>query len=169
MPLSLTALADQGLYNDLLNIAHAYNHQLFIPHGAILGLDGIFDGKTIFDEVTIVTTKNPKSLNRCDTQRCTVFEGSAREAAKLMPRNVNVHAALALAGIGFDQTRSVLVSDPYTTANRHVITAKSADVTFEIAIESNPVGAVTGAFTPLSAYGSIKRALGIGSQNLTIV
>jgi aspartate dehydrogenase len=169
MPLSITALSNQRLYDDILDIASAHQHQLFIPHGAILGLDGIFDGRMIFDSVQIVTIKNPKSLNRNDTGRVTVFEGSAREVAKLMPRNVNVHAALALAGIGFDKTKSILVSDPATKENTHIITAKNGSTTIEIVLKSNPVGAVTGAYTPISAYGSVKRALGIAEKNMIIV
>jgi len=169
MPLSLTALSDQPLYDDLLRTASIHQHRLFVPHGAILGLDGIFDGRHLFETVQIVTIKNPKSFGRSDTQRTTIFEGSAREAAKMMPRNVNVHAALALAGIGFDQTKSILISDPQTKENTHIITAKEHSTVFEIAIKSNPIGAVTGAFTPVSAYGSVKRALGIGKENLVIV
>ncbi|MCL1973585.1 MAG: DUF108 domain-containing protein, partial [Bacteroidetes bacterium] len=169
MPFSLTALANRRLYNDFCYLAEAYRHRLFIPHGAILGLDGIFDGNRLWDQVEIVTTKNPKSLSRNDAEKCTLFEGSAREVAQLMPRNVNVHAALALAGLGFDQTKSILVSDPGTIENTHRIMAKNADTVFEITIKSNPIGAVTGAFTPVSAYGSVKRALGISNEDFIIV
>ena len=169
MPFSITALSNQQLFDDILSIISANQHQLFIPHGAILGLDGIFDGSKLFDYVQITTIKNPKSLGRQDKARCTLFEGSAREVAKLMPRNVNVHAALALAGIGFDRTKSVLISDPGTIENTHIITAKTANTTFEIVTKSNPIGAVTGAFTPISAYGSVKRALGITTNNISIV
>jgi aspartate dehydrogenase len=119
--------------------------------------------------VQIATTKNPKSLGRNDSKKCVVFEGSVRQAAKLMPRNVNVHAALALAGIGFDQTQSVIISDPDTKENTHLITASNADTTIEIVVRSNPIGAVTGAYTPISAYGSVKRALRIADKNMSIV
>ncbi|MCL2502641.1 MAG: DUF108 domain-containing protein [Bacteroidales bacterium] len=169
MPFSLTSLANPELLDDLLYIANIHQHQLFIPHGAILGLDGIFDGNRLWDHVQIVTTKNPKSLGRSDTEKYVIFEGSARQVARLMPRNVNVHAALALAGIGFDKTKSILVSDPNCTENTHLITAQNADTVFEISIKSNPVGAVTGAFTPVSAYGSVLRALGIAKGNFTTV
>jgi len=169
MPFSLTAFANQKLYDDILTIASIYQHQLFIPHGAILGLDGIFDGHKIFDEIQIVTAKNPKSLGRNDTEKQVIFEGSTREVARLMPRNVNVHAALAVAGVGFDKTKSVLISDPNIKENTHFITVKNADITFEITIKSNPIGAVTGAYTPISAYGSVKRALGIAEKNIAVV
>jgi len=51
MPFSITALADQQLYDDILRLAALYQCRLFIPHGAILGLDGIVDGKKLFDKV----------------------------------------------------------------------------------------------------------------------
>ena len=168
MPFSLTALADEKLFDDLVYLAAVYKHRLFIPHGAILGLDGIFDGNRQWDEVQILTTKNPKSLGRTDAEKSIIFDGSARQAARFMPRNVNVHAALALAGTGFDKTKSMLISDPDTIENTHRITAKNADTVFEIVIKSNPIGAVTGAFTPISAYGSIKRALGIATEALAL-
>lgn len=169
MPFSLTALANQKLFDDILEVAILHQHRLFIPHGAILGLDGIFDGRNLFDEVQIVTIKNPKSLGRNDMARSIVYEGNARDVAELMPKNVNVHAALALAGIGFDKTKSVLISDPGIKENTHMITVKNADTVFEIVTRSNPIGAVTGAFTPISAYGSIKRALGICEKGFLIV
>ena len=169
MPLSLTALANQKLFDELISLASLHGHQLYIPHGAILGLEGIFDGHQLFDKIEITTTKNPKSLGRTDSEKTVVFEGSVREAAKVMPRNVNVHAALALAGLGFDQTHSTTISDPSTKENTHVITAANADTTIEIVVKSNPIGAVTGAYTPISAYGSLKRALGISKKNMTIV
>ena len=169
MPFSITALANQNLFNEITQKASAHQHQLFVPHGAILGLDGIFDGRTLFDQVQIVTIKNPKSLGRNDLERTVVYEGNVRNVAALMPRNVNVHAALALAGVGFDHTKSVLISDPDTKENMHIISASSSDIVIEIVSKSNPIGAVTGAFTPVSAYGSIKRALGIFEKGVTVV
>jgi len=69
MPFSVTAFANRELYDDILYRASIHQHKLFIPHGAILGLDGIFDGSKIFDEIQITTAKNPKSLGRNDTMK----------------------------------------------------------------------------------------------------
>lgn len=159
LPLSITAFADNVLEEHLVQTASKFHHHIYIPHGAVLGLDGIYDLRNEIEHIEIHTIKNPKSLNRSDQEKVTLFEGSAREVCKLKPRNVNVHAAVALASIGLDQTKSVLISDPDTTNNTHYIKVTGHDFYFEIMIQSIPKGAVTSATTPISAYGSIKRAL----------
>ncbi len=93
-------------------LCEKYGRRIYLPHGAILGLDGIFDGRYLWKEVTIETTKSPKSLGREDSVRTIVYEGPTREACKLYPRNVNVHAAVAIAGLGFEKTVSKIISDP---------------------------------------------------------
>lgn len=100
---SVTAFCDAQFEEHAKQMAQQYQHHIYLPHGAILGIDGIFDGRTLISSVSIVTTKNPKSLGRADIQRTVVYEGSARQACQLYPRNVNVHATIALAGIGFDK------------------------------------------------------------------
>lgn len=159
LPFSMTAFRDDALLNTVTEEAERSGHTLYFPHGAILGLDGIFDGRAVLKEVSIETTKNPKSLGREDTERTVVFEGSAREAAGLYPRNVNVHAVVSLAGIGFDKTRSVIISDPAVTTNAHVIRIKGDGIDFEIHVTAYAAGAVSGKYVPHSACGSLDRVL----------
>ncbi|MBQ8089667.1 MAG: hypothetical protein IJ233_02920, partial [Pyramidobacter sp.] len=64
MPFSMTAFRDDELLAAARAQAAASGHSLYLPHGAILGLDGVFDGHAIIDEVSIETIKNPKSLGR---------------------------------------------------------------------------------------------------------
>lgn len=157
---SLTAFADDEFYAHATEACEKYGRTIYIPHGAILGLDGIRDGRQIIHEVSIVTTKSPKSLGLGDagiTEPTVVFEGSTREACGAFPRNVNVHAAVALAGIGFDATRSKIVADPSVSTNAHVISVKGEGIDFELHISSFTTGGVTGIYTPLSACGSIDR------------
>lgn len=168
LAMSTTAFADARI-DKVIETAKNNNTTLYVPHGAILGLDGIFDGKKLIDSVEIITTKNPKSLAREDIERTVLFEGSTRELAKLKPRNVNVHAAIAIAGIGFDKTVSKLISDPNIVENTHTIIIQGADFEFQLAIKSNPIGKVTGAYTPISAYGSIKRILKDKNETIQIV
>lgn len=166
--MSTTAFANERI-DKVIETAKKNNKTIYVPHGAILGLDGIFDGQKLINSVEIITTKNPKSLGREDTQKTILFEGSTRELAKLKPRNVNVHAAIAIAGIGFDKTVSKLISDPSIIENTHTITVKGADFEFQLSIKSNPIGKVTGAYTPISAYGSIKRILKDENETIQIV
>lgn len=168
LAMSTTAFADARI-DKVIETAKNNNNTIYVPHGAILGLDGIFDGKKLINSVEIITTKNPKSLAREDTERTVLFEGSTRELAKLKPRNVNVHAAIAIAGVGFDKTVSKLISDPNIVENTHTIIIQGADFEFQLAIKSNPIGKVTGAYTPISAYGSIKRILKDENETIQIV
>lgn len=156
---SITAFSDEKFEKKALELAERYGRHIYIPHGAILGLDGIMDGSKIWDEVTIVTTKNPNSLGRTDTEKTVVYEGSTRGACKEYPRNVNVHAAVALTGIGFDKTKSKIVSDPAVNNNAHVITLKGVGVEMQLHVSSFSEGGVTGKYTPLSACGSLARIL----------
>ncbi len=156
---SMTAFRDDDLLAQAKKTAREHGTTLYMPHGAILGLDGIFDGREAFDEISIETIKNPKSLGRDDTEKTVVYEGSARGAAAAYPRNVNVHAAVALAGLGFDKTKSKITSDPSVNTNEHVIHITGAGIDFTIHVKSFAAGAVSGKYVPYSACGSLDRIL----------
>lgn len=156
---SVTAFSDPAFEEKVKELTAAYGTKVLIPHGAILGLDGILDGRRIWEEVSIETTKSPASLSRQDTERTVVYEGPTREACREYPRNVNVHAAVALSGIGFEKTRSVIISDPSVHTNAHIIRLKGKGVEMELHVESFTTGGVTGEYTPLSACGSLHRIL----------
>ncbi|WP_371377558.1 aspartate dehydrogenase domain-containing protein [Sporomusa aerivorans] len=156
---SATAFADQEFLDRLQQICQTSQRKLYIPHGAILGLDGIVDGQDVLQAVTVTTTKRPENLGRTDSSRTILYEGATRDVCKLYPRNVNVHAAIALAGLGFDKTRSKIISDPDSPGNAHSIEIKAQGCTFKIEVVSEPVSGVTGAYTPVSAYASIRRIL----------
>lgn len=129
MVLSVGGLLDHPEWVDLAAQAGC---KLYIPSGAIVGLDGVKSacvGRVT--SVTITTRKPPKGLAgapyieehgidvfalRAET---VIFEGSAREACKGFPANVNVSAALSLAGIGPDQTRMRIIAVPGGTRNMH--------------------------------------------------
>lgn len=163
---SVTSFSDPAFEQTVKDLYQVYGHNVYIPHGAILGVDGLFDGRKIWNEVTIVTTKNPKSLGREDTERTVIYDGPTRAVCSLYPRNVNVHACIALAGIGFDKTHSVIISDPAVSTNAHVITLKGDGMDITMDISSYAAGAVTGAYTPYSACGSLDRLL---AQNTNII
>lgn len=154
---SVTAFSDDEFAAKAAELSERYHRTIYLPHGAILGLDGIFDGKRLWREVTIVTTKNPKSLGRDDAVRTVVYEGSTRGACKEYPRNVNVHASIALAGIGLDRTHSVIISDPEVATNAHTITLKGDGIDITMDVSSYAAGAVSGKYTPYSACGSLDR------------
>lgn len=154
---SVTAFADSAFEQQAKMLCQTYHRHIYIPHGAILGIDGIFDGRNCWKNVTIETTKSPQSLGRNDLETTIVFEGSTRDACLRFPRNVNVHAAIALCGIGFDQTRSRIISKPGLSSNNHLITLEGDGIHFQLSVSSFAAGSITGTYTPLSACGSLNR------------
>jgi len=158
--LSLCSLADDDFRQRMEATAKTSGTRIYVPHGAILGLDGIHDGREVIEEVQITTTKNPKNLGLPDegaTQPVVVYEGPTRGACERFPRNVNVHASIALAGLGFDKTRSKIVADPGTNKMTQMIEVTGRGLHWKIQTESIPAGAVTGAYTPESAYQTVRR------------
>ncbi|RJQ07121.1 MAG: DUF108 domain-containing protein [Bacillota bacterium] len=159
MVFSLSAFLEDAFRERVASFCEQHKRRVYVPHGAILGVDGIADGREVIDSVEITTVKKPKSYGRDDTVRTDVYEGPARKACELYPRNVNVHAILALTGLGFDNTVSRIVSDPAAPGNSHLITVKGDGFRFTIEVFSESKGLVTGTYTPVSAFNSIKRVL----------
>ncbi len=167
MAFSLTAFANRDFEERVKEICSIYHHRFFIPHGAILGLDGIFDAKPILESVKVTTTKKPNNLGLTNSVRQVVYDGTTRGACSAFPRNVNVHAALAVIGLGFDRTHSIIVSDPDSPGNTHNIEIAANGCSFTICVESTPGKGVTGSYTPVSAVSSTRRLL-LGTD-ITIV
>ena len=165
--LSASAFADDKLEASLRRISTENDRRIYIPHGALLGMDGFQDAKSSFSEVTITTTKAPKNLDftfqtRWKQEeiktRTVLHDGNTRECCKLFPRNVNSHAVLALSCLGFDRTRSVLIADPQSTVASHHIVATGGGTTTEI-MQASQIKGVTGDYTLASVYGTILRIL----------
>lgn len=138
--LSVGALVDDEFLADLTRLATARGGRVHVPSGAIAGLDALrAAAEAGLDEVTLVTAKPPAGFGLADLREPRVlFEGSAREAVQKYPKNVNVAAALSLAGLGFERTRVRVVADPALTANTHTIVAKGAFGRLECRVENQP-------------------------------
>lgn len=165
MPLSLTALADAQLHEQMLATAREHGTCLYVPHGAAVGLDTLYECRDAWEEVCVTMKKNPHNLGlgkppqfqgREITERTVLYDGPTRGICPLFPRNVNSHAAVALAGIGFDRTRSVLVADPALDVSVIELVARGPDA--ELRIErSNPLKGVSGVFTLRSIWACVCR------------
>jgi aspartate dehydrogenase len=141
MIMSVGALSNQRLLNSLLKTAEKKKAKIILPSGAITGLDGLKSASIgRIDEVTLTTTKNPKSLPKGKrvSKKILLFDGPAREAVKRYPKNVNVSATLSLAGIGFDKTRVRIFADPGVDRNIHQIQVKGEFGEFETTVRNLP-------------------------------
>jgi aspartate dehydrogenase len=92
------------------------------------------------------------------TEPLRIFEGTAREAAKGFPANLNVAVALSLAGIGPDKTRVEIWADPTVTRNTHRIEVDSDSARFSMGIENIPSeNPKTGRITALSVIACLRK------------
>ena len=156
----------------LERIARDNKGQILIPTGALIGLDAVrAAAEGIIHSVRLVTRKPvagligapyllEKKLNIQDiVAPVQVFSGSARQAARGFPSNLNVAAALALAGIGADRTTVEIWADPAATRNVHHIEVDSDSARFSMTIENIPSeNPRTGRITALSVI-ALLRAL----------
>ncbi len=145
--------------------------RLILATGALLGLDAVRAAAIgSITSVRLVTRKPPRSLAGAPyleqqgisldglTQPLRVFAGSARDGARAFPANVNVAAALALAGIGPDLTQLEVWADPALTRNTHRIEVEADSARFSMAIENVPSedNPGTGKITALSLIAALK-------------
>jgi aspartate dehydrogenase len=167
LALSAGALLDNL---DLVDRAAATGARIIVPTGALLGLDAVrAAAKGEIASVRMVTRKPPAGLAGAPYLEerqislegliapLRVFEGTAREGARGFPANVNVAAALALAGIGPDRTRLEIWADPTVTRNTHTIEVEADSARLRMTIENVPSdNPRTGRITALSVIACLE-------------
>ncbi len=134
MIMSVGAFSDERLFRQVQKTAQKMGQRIYIPSGAILGIDGIKAAiKAGIDEVILTTRKPPAALAKVKYVRKkkldlselrvprVVFEGTAKEAVKVFPKSVNVAATLSIAGIGLEKTKVRIVADPLVDRNVHIV------------------------------------------------
>jgi len=172
MILSVGALANDDLRHRIEELAAENNCRVYLPSGAIVGLDGLKSAasKEIY-AVTITTRKPPGGLagapfvvrNNIDLDSINattvLFEGPAKEAVTAFPANVNVAATLSIAGIGFEKTRVRVIADPSITRNIHEITVEGAFGKFTTKVENvpSPANPKSSYLAQLSAIATLKK------------
>lgn len=172
IPLSVGALLP---HPELIDLARTKGGTIVVPTGALLGLDAVracAEGPV--ESVTLVTRKPPRGLagaphlveNDISVEGLTepklVFQGTARDGARGFPANVNVAAALSLAGIGPDQTTLQIWADPTVTRNTHTVEVESDAARLTMTIENLPSeeNPRTGKITALSVLATLRRMVG---------
>ncbi len=169
LAVSIGALVDDELLTALTLAAEESNRRLLLPSGALGGLDAISAGAVgDVEEITLVARKPPAAwkgtpaedvASRATHEPICFYEGRAREAVRLFPQNVNVVAALSLAGIGFDRTSIKMYADPLIEHNTFELVARGefGEIIMEIKNRPYPENPKTGHLVVMSLIKSIRR------------
>jgi aspartate dehydrogenase len=177
MPLSVAQLLEHG---DLIERARQKGARILVPTGALIGFDAVrAAAEGSIRSVNMVTRKQPAGLDGAPYLRergilvtglmapLKVFDGTAREGARGFPTNVNVAAALSLAGIGPDRTHLEIWADPTVTMNTHSITVDADTARFTMTIENvpseNPRTGKVVALSTVAALRALVSELKVGS------
>ncbi|MEM2129953.1 MAG: aspartate dehydrogenase [Candidatus Bathyarchaeia archaeon] len=179
MVMSAAALIEENLFAEISEIAKKNGRKVYVPSGAIVGLDNIKSAAIgNIEQVTLTTRKPPqsfegaplikkKNINLSSLEKPIVlYEGSAREAVKLFPQNVNVSATLSLAGIGPDRTKVRIITDPEIKTISHEIHVKGefGELQTKTVNRPFPTNPKTSFIAALSAIATLKKL----SENIII-
>ncbi len=181
MVLSTGALMDKRLLHELVRAAGENDCRIYVPSGAIAGIDGLKSASTAkINKVVLSTTKNPEGLKGAPfvvehsidlssfSKKTLLFEGNAEEAVKAFPANVNVAATISLSGIGAKETRVRVFVDPKATKNIHELMVEGDFGKFTCAVEnvpspSNPRTSLLAALSAIATLKKITNPLQIGT------
>ena len=169
MVLSCGALLER---EDLLTLAAQNGASIYAPSGAIACLDGIMGAAMgHIDSLTMISTKPPEGFKDTPgmvgspidldslTGPATLYEGPAIEACRLFPANINVSAAVAMAGLGPHETKIRIVADPSVVHNTHEIVVTGEFGILQMKIQNIPSvsNTKTGILTALSTLASLRK------------
>ncbi|GFO97265.1 aspartate dehydrogenase [groundwater metagenome] len=172
MVLSAGAFRDSGLLEKLIEAARTHHCKIYIPSGAIAGIDGLKSAAVAnVNKVTLTTTKNPEGLKGAPfieknninldsfREKTLLFEGNADEAIVAFPANVNVAVSLSLAGIGIENTHVRIFVDPGAKRNIHEVSVEGDFGNFTCRVENvpSPGNPRTSYLAALSAIATLKK------------
>ncbi|MCS3923127.1 aspartate dehydrogenase [Methanosalsum natronophilum] len=170
--MSVGALAEDKLRNDIYALATQNNCKVYLPSGSIAGIDGIKSAMSgDIQSITLKTKKPPAglkdapyiieqgiNLDKIDSETI-IFEGSALNAVNAFPANVNVAATLSIAGIGFEKTKVQIIADPKLTMNVHEIEVlgEFGKICSRIENKPSPKNPKTSHLASLSAISTLRK------------
>jgi aspartate dehydrogenase len=170
---SVGELVDDPFMKELESEAVEHTGVIHIPTGAIAGIDAIRSVRNNLHQVTITTTKNPKSLAGAPyfdihenihlqelSNKIVLYEGEVRKAIELFPSNVNIFAALALATGKISKIKVRIIADPNIKVNRHELDVRGDFGILQIVANNipHPENPRTSALAVLSAMETVRSA-----------
>lgn len=168
LPLSVTALADTRLRNQLLKVAARHGKHVLLPHGALVGADSLFEWRHMWSRVVITFRKAPRNIDfscckgtvREIRKETVLYDGKARGIANLFPTNVNSMVTCALLTVGLDRCRARLIADPGLDKAILELEAHGKDGSHLMIRREQPAVGVSGTEMAESLYRSIVKAGG---------
>ena len=140
---SIGVFKDFAFLEELTNLAEANGAKLYLPSGAIGGLDVLQSAKALggLKTVRLTTRKSPESLGMETDREQVLFDGTAFDAIGNFPKNINVALVLAIAGIGMHETKVRIIVDPDVKRNTHTIEAQGDFGKMQLQVENHPMAA----------------------------
>jgi len=146
---STGSLADEELWQQIRAATERSSARVKLPSGSLPCVDTLSAAKLAgLSRVTLQSSKPPRAWRGTPAERThnleaisaptVIFSGNAREAALAFPKNANVAATAALAGVGFEATAVTLIADPRATQNIHRLEAEGAFGRVTSEINANP-------------------------------
>ncbi len=182
MILSVGALlCEPGLFEEIESISKEKGCKVYVPSGAVAGIDGLKSGAIGGIQSVELTTRKPPSGfegNEYVKERGIdlfsikkkemLFMGSAKDAERLFPENVNVAASLSIAGIGSEATKVKIVADPSAEENVHEIVVKGEFGKLFVRVENvpsiaNPKTSYLAALSAIATLKSISYSIRVGT------
>lgn len=178
MVMSAAALLDDRFLHELQEAAESGGSRILVPGGAITGLDAVraaaVAGSLLWARLKSYKAPAGWSGNpyleargirpELAVEPLCIFRGPAREAARHFPKNVNIAAALALAGLGPDHTEVELWADPGAAATRHFVSVEARYFQLEVEIRTQP-----SPVSPRTSMLAVEQALGALAAQASIL
>jgi len=159
--ISIGAFVDELFLQQMEKLASENDRTIYLPSGAIGGLDILQHANALngVQEVLLTTRKPAHTLtSEVITEEKVIFQGTAQEAIKRFPKNINVAIVLSLATIGMEQTKVRIIADPQAHKNEHRIEAKGAFGTMSLSVTNEPLptNPKTSYLAALSVFSTLK-------------
>ena len=159
--ISIGALAEQSLYEELQSVSKLSGTKVYLPAGAIGGLE-LIKAANIMKGLYAVSLISRKPLAALSdeslVEETVLFEGSAKDAIEKFPANANVAITLSLAGLGIEKTQVKIIADPAVMKNNHTIQVQGdfGEATFTIENNPSPTNSKTSYLTALSILSTLQ-------------